>query len=291
MIRREGSAVIVNRRNLFAITGGGVFATIGLKNTALAALRGIDHLTIMFKELEPAIQGYRDLGFTVVPGGELPAGTHNAIVAFEDGSYFELAAFKRANDQHRWWAAAQSGGGFIDFSAVTDDLIADVEAFRRAGVNMTDPAPGGRVRPDGYKLSWLISFAPKPFLFQVPLLLQDHTPRAERIGNQNKHPNGVTGIVSITVATDDVARLRSWWSPVLGQPGTEIQRPDIDAAGIRFIAGPHAFEFVAPKGASSPLNVWLKTHGPSPYGIILKTSGGRAGTLDESKANARITLV
>jgi hypothetical protein len=29
----------------------------------------------MFKELEPAILAYRDLGFTVVPGGELPVGT------------------------------------------------------------------------------------------------------------------------------------------------------------------------------------------------------------------------
>jgi hypothetical protein len=40
----------------------------------------------MFKELEPAILAYRDLGFTVVPGGELPVGSHNAIVAFSDGS-------------------------------------------------------------------------------------------------------------------------------------------------------------------------------------------------------------
>jgi hypothetical protein len=92
----------------------------------------------------------------------------------------ELSAFKRPNDQHRWWSVAQAGGGFIDFCTVTDDLASDIQAFRDAGVKMSDPAPGGRVRPDGYKLSWVIAFAPKPFLFQVPLLLQDHTPRAER---------------------------------------------------------------------------------------------------------------
>jgi hypothetical protein len=281
----------ISRRDFLASAGGGALTLLGGQQPANAALRGIDHLTILFKELAPAIQAYRELGFTVVPGGELPVGTQNAIVAFEDGSYFELAAFKRPNDQHRWWKTAQSGGGFTDFSAVTDDLASDVQAFRSAGVKMTDPAPGGRVRPDGYKLSWLIAFAPPPFLFQVPLLLQDETPRAERIGNQNKHPNGVTGIVSITVATDDVARVRSWWTPVLRQPGTEIERTDIGAAGVRFMTGPHALEFVAPKNGSSPLDAWLKSHGPSPYSITLKTSGGKTGILDQSKANARIALM
>ena len=37
---------------------------------------GIDHLIILFKELEPAIQAYRELRFTVVPGG-LPAQEQN----------------------------------------------------------------------------------------------------------------------------------------------------------------------------------------------------------------------
>ncbi len=283
--------MIISRRTFLATTGGAAFAALGRSTTAHAAFRGIDHLTIMFKELEPAIMSYRALGFTVVPGGELPAGTHNALIAFADGSYLELSAFKRPNDQHRWWDVAQAGGGFIDFSLVTDDLAADVEAFRNAGVKMTDPAPGGRLRPDGYKLSWVISFAPKPFLFQVPLLLQDNTPRQERIGNQTSHPNGVTGIASITVATDDVVRVRSWWSPVLRQPGTEIQRADIDAAGVRFMTGAHALDFVGPRSASSPIGSWLKAHGSSPYAMVLKTSGGKTGPLDETKAGARITVV
>jgi hypothetical protein len=106
-----------------------------------------------------------------------------------------------------------------------------------------------------------------------------------------RHPNGATGVAGITVATDDVPRVRGWWSPVLRQPGTEIQRSDIGAAGVRFMAGPHALDFVEPKDASSPIGGWLKTRGPSPYAIALKTSGGKTGTLDESKARTRITLM
>jgi hypothetical protein len=283
--------MIISRRTFLTSTGGAVLAAFGGPTPAHAAIRGIDHLPIMFKELESAIIAYRELGFTVAPGGEHPVGTHNALVAFADGSYLELIAFKRPNDQHRWWNVAQAGGGFIDFCMATDDLTADIQAFRDAGVKMSDPVAGSRVRPDGYRLSWVAASAPKPFVFQAPFLIQDHTPREERIGRQTSHPNGVTGLASITVATDDVARLRGWWSPVLGQPGVEIERGDIDAAGVRFMAGPHALDFVSPRNSASPLTAWLRERGPSPYAMTLKTSGDKSRPLDETKAGARITLV
>ena len=89
---------------------------------------------------------------------------------------------------------------------------------------------------------------------QVPFFIQDYTPREERVPAEKSHPNGVTGIASITVATDDVKRIRGWWSPALRQPGTDIQRPEIDAAGIRFMSGAHVLDFIAPIDASSPIS-------------------------------------
>jgi Glyoxalase-like domain len=280
-----------SRRGFLTATGSIALAGSTRSARAESAIRGIDHLVIMFADLEPAIAGYRELGFTVVPGGEHPAGTHNALVAFADGCYLELIAFKRPNDLHRWWEVAQAGGGFIDFCMAADDLAAAIKAFREAQVSMSDPVSGSRVRPDGYRLSWLVAQAPKPFMFQAPFLIKDQTPREERIGKETTHPNGVTGVAAITVATDDVARVRGWWSPVLGQPGSEIERADIDAAGVRFTAGPHALDFVAPRNPSGPVAGWLKARGPSPYAIVLRTSGGKAGPLDEAKAGTRITLV
>jgi hypothetical protein len=282
--------MILSRR-AFLTTGGAALAVLSGPTAALATIRSIDHLSIAFKELEPAILAYRDLGFTVVPGGENASfGTHNALVAFADGSYLELLAFTRPNEQHRWWSAAQSGG-LIDFCMATDDLAADIQAFRDAGVKMGDPGASGRERPDGYRLSWVIASAPKPFMFQAPFLIQDHTPREERVPKQTSHPNRVIGVASITVATDDVARVRGWWSAVLRQPGAEVQRGDIDATGVRFIVGPHTLDFVEPRGAASPINAWLKARGPSPYAMDLKTSGGKTGPLDEAKTGTRITIV
>jgi hypothetical protein len=283
--------VTVSRRALLSTTGGALVGVFGGAIPAYAAIRGIDHLPIVFKELEPAILAYRDLGFTVVPGGDLPSGTHNALIAFADGAYIELIAFKRPNDQHPWWGVAQAGGGLVDFCMATDDIASDIQAFREAGVTMNDPVPGGRTRPDGYKLSWVVASAPKPFRFQAPFLIQDHTPREERTGRETSHPNGVTGVAGITVATDDVARVRGWWSPVLRQPGVEIQRGDIGAAGVRLMAGPHALDFLGPRDASSPISTWVTARGPSPYAMTLKTGSGNTGPLDEMKAGARIIIV
>ncbi|MCW5883173.1 MAG: VOC family protein, partial [Anaerolineae bacterium] len=59
-------------------------------------LKGIDHIVILVHDLAQAQADYAALGFTVVPGGEHTGGaTHNARVAFADGSYVELLAFKR----------------------------------------------------------------------------------------------------------------------------------------------------------------------------------------------------
>ena len=280
-----------SRRGVLAATGGIAVGASVRSARAGAAVRGIDHLVIMVVELAPAIAAYRDLGFTVMPGGEHPTATHNALVVFADGAYFELIAFMRPNDQHRWWNAAQAGGGFIDFCMAADDLPAAIQAFRAANVTMSDPVSGSRVRPDGYRLAWLAALPTKPFMFQAPFLIKDQTPREERVGKETSHANGVTGIAGITVATDDVARVRGWWSPVLGQPGSEIERADIDAAGVRFTAGPHLIDFVAPRNSSSPIAGWLKARGPSPHEIALKTSGGKTGLLDERKAGTRILLV
>ena len=58
-------------------------------------LQGIDHLVIMVQDLDRAAKDYERLGFTVVAGGKHPVGSHNALIAFADGSYLEIIAFYR----------------------------------------------------------------------------------------------------------------------------------------------------------------------------------------------------
>ena len=49
-------------------------------------LLGIDHIVIVVRDLDAAAQDYERLGFTVVPGGKHPVGTHNALIAFADST-------------------------------------------------------------------------------------------------------------------------------------------------------------------------------------------------------------
>jgi len=255
-------------------------------------LLGIDHIVIVLRDLDAAIRSYAGLGFTVVPGGRHPVGTHNALISFADGSYIELIAFYEANPEHRWWAPLQQGGGLVDVCMQTDDLNADTAAFRRAGVMIDDPKPLTRTRPDGYQLRWVLSIPREGHRGVAPFLIQDETPREERVPRETNHRNQVTGIDSLTIAVADVATVRNWYAQTLRQPGQEIRRGALDAAGVRFTIGPHRLDFVAPIGARSPLREWLRVRGPSPYAAALKTTSGRLGPLDETKVlGARLSLV
>lgn len=254
-------------------------------------LLGIDHLVVAVPDLETARRSYTELGFTVVPGGRHPVGTHNALISFADGSYIELIAFYEPCPDHRWWAPLQKGGGLVDFCMQTDDLRGDTAAFRQAGVMIDDPKPLTRVRPDGYKLSWVLSIPRDPHRGVAPFLIQDETPREERIPRQTGHRNQVKGIAAVTVAVDDVGTVREWYARVLGAAGGDVGRDDLAAAGARFTIGPQVFDFVAPRGAGSPLHDWLKTRGPSPYAATLLTAGGK-GALDQGKTlGARLSFV
>ncbi|MBW2551150.1 MAG: VOC family protein [Deltaproteobacteria bacterium] len=56
----------------------------------------MDHVIILVDDLEAASADFEALGFTVTPGGEHGEGlSHNALIHFADGTFFELLAFKR----------------------------------------------------------------------------------------------------------------------------------------------------------------------------------------------------
>lgn len=253
-------------------------------------LKGIDHIVIAVPDLDVARKSYEALGFTVVPGGRHPVGTHNALIAFADGAYVELIAFYEKNPAHKWWTPLQKGGGLVDFCMQTDDLPGDTAAFRKAGVAIDDPSPLSRVRPDGYQLKWVLSIPRGDHRGIAPFLIQDETPRDERIPRQTSHANGVTGIGTVTVAVTDVAPVRTWYADVLRQRGRDVERKDLDAAGVGFTVGPHALEFVMPRGGAGPLREWLDTRGASPYAATFKAA--KAGPLDQTKTlGARLALV
>ena len=105
---------------------------------------GIDHLVIVVQNLAQAAQDYEQLGFTVIPGGQHPVGSHNALISFADGSYLEIISFYREAADHRWWEPLGKGERLVDFCFQTDDLRGDTKKLKEAGVAINDPVPWSR---------------------------------------------------------------------------------------------------------------------------------------------------
>jgi catechol 2,3-dioxygenase-like lactoylglutathione lyase family enzyme len=228
-------------------------------------LKGIDHVVIAVPELEEASRHYAGVGFNVVPGGKHSIGTHNALIAFRDGTYIELIAFLTPINGHPWYKALQIGGGLVDFCMMTDDLEGDVASIVRTGAAMGAPSSMTRKRPDGYELSWELSIPVAPWNGRLPFLIRDHTPRTERVPRDHEHPNGIAGIRGVTIAVADPEATAKIYRDVLGAAGEKIERHDLDAAGMAFMIGAHRIELVAPKSEASPIAKWIRAHGESPF--------------------------
>ena len=247
-------------------------------------LQGIDHIVIVVNNLEQAAKDYEQLGFTVVPGGKHPMGSHNVLISLVDGSYVEIIAFYREALDHRWWDPLQKGERLIDFCMQTDDLKGDTGKLRAAGVAINDPVPWSRTRPDGYELKWLLSLAQGSDRGVAPFLIQDVTQREERIPQIFDHKNGATGIDTLTVAVGELTAVQRWYDGVLGSGPTHITDEKLRAKGIRYTIGPHSIDFLMPMEPESPLINWLRTFGPSPYAATL-----RPGVTGSSALDAKLT--
>jgi catechol 2,3-dioxygenase-like lactoylglutathione lyase family enzyme len=253
-------------------------------------IRGFDHIVIPVGDLDSAIADYSKLGFSVVRGGRHSRlNTHNALIAFADGCYFELIAFlgPPAVGAHWWYEALQRGGGLTDFCLQSNDLEDDVAVFRRAGAVISAPFAMSRERPDGYRISWELAVCEDERRGLVPFFIRDVTPRDERVPASYTHSNGTTGVRSLTLVIAELNSIRSIYETALLQPGERIKRDDLQADGVRFGLGLHEIQLVVPRSSTGPAAERLRVRGPSPLEATL--SGGTSGLLDPSRAHgARI---
>lgn len=255
-------------------------------------ITGIDHIVIAAASLERAIVTWRALGFTVVEGGKHPYGSYNALIGFADGSYIELLGFYEESPQHVWWDLLHArGGGLIDFCMATDDIRADHAAFRAQGVECSDLIEGGRSRPDGYQVKWINNKVEGDWQGLIPFIIEDVTPRSERLPRETEHANGATGIDGISLATDHVARFAGVMSAATGTAGETIRDDDLLAAGMRLSVGGQQLDYLAPEGEAGPLAAHLAGNRPAPYGVRFKTAGAARSWGPAETGGVRVELV
>lgn len=237
-------------------------------------LRGIDHIVIAVHDMDVARQVYTDLGFTVVEGGKHPTGSFNNLIAFEDGSYIELLAFYEESPDHSWWDMLHvRGGGLIDYCMQTDDIRADHAKFRELGANIGDLTPLSRKRPDGYELSWINNKTLGAHQGLVPFVIEDETPREERVPKETTHANGATGIHTLTLNVPDLAVAQTIFDGILGTSGKAGERDDLKANGVVYSVGGHQLQYLSATADDSPLQKAIDANQPVPWSVVFTTNG------------------
>lgn len=244
----------------------------------------LDHIVIRVQDLEQTITHFSSLGFTVQRGGTHADGaTHNALIGFADGSYFELIAFLRDAPEHRWWDAGHRvGDGFVDFALLPQSVAATIDAAGQRGLVYDGPVPGGRLRPDGERLEWQLG---KPRSADLPFLCGDVTPRRLRVaeGAVRHHENGTSGVANITLVVNDLDASVARYRALLGDINVQhAPLPGYDVTLALLPLGPTTLTLLSPShaprdsadGLASDLRRHLAARGEGVFAVALKTHAG-----------------
>ncbi|MGJ7566879.1 VOC family protein [Variovorax sp. GB1R11] len=268
----------------------------------------LDHIVIAVHDLERTIADYGALGFHVVRGGDHPGrATHNALVVFGDGSYFELIAWREPSPTERWWQLLQRHGeGIVDFALLPRSTAATVADAKARGLLLEGPLDGGRVRPDGERLRWQTARSPSA---DLPFLCGDLTPRALRVpeGEVRVHANGALGVASLAIAVRDLDATLARYRALLGtehdNTDTHIGEPvAVPASNVRVavialggsvlvLSSPRENAANAANGGEGgdTLAQRIAARGEGPYALVLHTGKPQStGTLDLARTHGAL---
>jgi hypothetical protein len=142
--------------------------------------------------------------------------TEMAVASFPDGSYLELIAFQPnadpvASAKHYWSKYMRDDVGPCAWAVRSDNVSAEADRLRSAGIEVSAPNKSGRTRPDGFRLDWetaTVGSQPQGSLF--PFLIRDLTPRDKRAFPSGKPGNpGFVGVAKVRIAVrnlDDASK-------------------------------------------------------------------------------------
>lgn len=203
----------------------------------------LDHIVILVPhEILVNLPSWLTDSFTVLTGGRHADGvTENKLILFQDGVYLELIAFVPGKEDgrksHRWGYRRE--GHIVDW-ADTLHHEDDLETVRsrigaaKTGITYTIPTAGGRIKPDGTELKWVISSPSfndrRDFVGgEAPFWCLDRTPRELRVpyhvGGNAKHASGALGVRQVTISVGDEAlfqTLKRAYDALQGQEGSRI---------------------------------------------------------------------
>jgi hypothetical protein len=183
------------------------------------------HILCKVDDLNQAVRDYESLGFTV-QWGNAPEKAINALIWFEQGPFIELILASKAGPPAlmNWllktfapngmvkrftgWRAQLEGWCEIALETHDTDVQPEVDSLRTEGMKIFGPVTNQRTPPGGETIHTQTAFPHNP---RLPILMGVYqpNPRPRRI----IHPNGATGVHTITVGVEN--ELRAEWEKLL----------------------------------------------------------------------------
>ena len=231
----------------------------------------IDHVLIAVRDLDAAKDTFERLGFKVTPEGRHPGrGTSNRLVVF-GGEYLELiSVHDREGDLFRpnLPSFLDEREGLFIFSMGTPDVHGRARSVREAGVLITDPVKGSRQAADGTTAySWTqAEIDPEAMPGSQTFFIQHNHTIEERYTeplDPTSHPNGVTGISSLSLAVKDADGAARRWTDVFG-----LVRVSEEAGCVLLGFENSSLDFCQPDGGDDALGEFIETWGEGPYRIV-----------------------
>jgi hypothetical protein len=249
----------------------------------------VDHAGICSYELGPLQQAFAEIGMKTEYGGaHATGGTHNALLGFDDGSYIELIALQHpedaAGEDAKQWTALKPDAARACFWAVdVPNISASVSAVRAAGLEIADPKPGSRKKPDGTLLSWQTAAVNEGEGGILPFFIEDKTPRSSRIQpSSSVKGSDLSGIALVVLGVKDLDRGIATYRRAYSLPAPELATDRVFGAKMALFQGTPVL-LVSPLGTDSWMVAHLEQFGEGPLALLL-------GTTDFVSANQRLKL-
>ena len=239
------------------------------------SIQGFDHFIILVNDLTTAMETYRTLGFEVRAGGEHPTfGSHNALIAFGDGTYLELLAFKDValatasfwRDAVKMLRVKQGFGGFV---LASNELANDVKQLRAQEFDIADPNAGSRLRPDGLRVEWQTALVGGTPSGALPFLIQDVTPRELRVEPVRDGFGKTARVKEVVVAVKHADLTRDAYRALLGVEPRRVHNNTGDATGYRFTLPWGTLIVVQPEASGNAMADQVSLRGEGLYALTL----------------------
>jgi len=256
-----------------------VFLAVSLVSAQAKTLK-IDHVTICVAELDPVQEAFASVGLTPDYGGpHVGAGTHMALLGFDDGSYFELLAPQKPGSAEKSPEAKLLAGsaGPCMWAVSTSDIKAELTRLHDLGIATDGPFPGGRTRPDGQVLKWeTAGIGPGSRGDVLPFLIQDYTAHNLRVQQSaSVHGSALSGIAIVVVGVKDLTPAIALFRKAYGwkEPGIE-EHKDMNVKLAYFAGTPVVL--ATPTGGDGWLAQRLAKFGDGPVAALIGTTDWKA---------------